>query len=150
MSLEQKIMAEMKDAMKSKNEATLRGLRAVKAKIIEAKAEPGSNGEISEDTEIKILQKMLKQRKDSLEIFTQQNREDLAKKEEEEIALIEKFLPAQLSPIELKNSIAKIITELGAQSSSDMGKVMGVAVKQFAGKADSKTISILIKEILGK
>src|SRR5215207_771571 len=97
MSLEQKIMAEMKDAMKAKKEATLRGLRAIKAEIIKAKTEPGANGAISEETEVKTLQKMLKQRKDSLEIYQQQKREDLAQKEQEEIAVIEKFLPAQLS-----------------------------------------------------
>src|SRR4030095_12073501 len=102
MNLEQTIMAEMKDAMKAKDEAALRGLRAIKAEIIKAKAEPGAGGEISPDTENKLLQKMLKQRKDSLEIYTKQNRADLAKKEEEEIAIIEKFLPAQLTEAELK------------------------------------------------
>ena len=150
MSLEQKIMAEMKEAMKSKNEAALRGLRAIKAKIIEAKAEPGSNGEISEDTELKILQKMMKQRKDSLDIFTQQGRDDLAKKEEEEIAVIEKFMPAQMSADELKDAVSKIITELGAASPADMGKVMGAATKQLAGKADGKAISAIVKELLAK
>lgn len=150
MSLEQKIMAEMKEAMKSKNEAALRGLRAIKAKIIEAKAEPGSNGEISEDTELKILQKMMKQRKDSLDIFTQQGRDDLAKKEEEEIAVIEKFMPAQISADELKDAVSKIITELGATSPADMGKVMGAATKQLAGKADGKAISAIVKELLAK
>ena len=150
MSLEQKIMAEMKEAMKSKNEAALRGLRAIKAKIIEAKAEPDSNGEISEDTELKILQKMMKQRKDSLDIFKQQGRDDLAKKEEEEIAVIEKFMPAQISADELKDAVSKIITELGAASPADMGKVMGAATKQLAGKADGKAISAIVKELLAK
>src|SRR5215213_10963914 len=114
MNLEQKIMAEMKDAMKSKNEAGLRGLRAIKAEIIKAKTEPGANGEISEDTEIKMLQKMVKQRKDSLEIYQQQNRQDLAQKEEEELAIIEKFLPAQLSGEDLKKELQEIINETGA------------------------------------
>ena len=150
MRLEQKIMADMKEAMKSKNEAALRSLRAIKAKIIEAKTEPGANGEISEDTELKMLQKMMKQRKDSLEIFKQQNREDLAKKEEEEIAVIEKFLPAQMDADELKNIISKIISELGVSSPADMGKVMGAATKQLAGKADGKAISAIVKELLSE
>src|SRR4051795_5705337 len=96
MNLEQQVMAEMKDAMKSKNEATLRGLRAIKAEIIKAKTEPGAGGEISPDKEISMLQKMMKQRRDSLDIYRQQNRPDLAQKEEEEMAVIEKFLPQQL------------------------------------------------------
>lgn len=150
MNLEQKVMAEMKEAMKAKDEAALRSLRAIKAKIIEAKAEPGANGEISEDAELKMLQKMLKQRKDSLEIYKQQNRSDLAVKEEEEIAVIEKFLPAQMSEEELKAEVAKIITAVGASSPADMGKVMGTATKQLAGKADGKAISAIVKELLSK
>ncbi|QEC68350.1 GatB/YqeY domain-containing protein [Panacibacter ginsenosidivorans] len=150
MSLEQNIMAEMKDAMKSKNEAVLRSLRAIKAEIIKAKTEPGANGQISEDTELKMLQKMVKQRKDSLEIYQQQNRADLAQKEVEEIAVIEKFLPKQLSEAELKEALAKIITEVGAASPADMGKVMGAATKQLAGKADGKAISAAVKELLSK
>ncbi|CAN5687455.1 GatB/YqeY domain-containing protein [soil metagenome] len=150
MSLEQNIMAEMKDAMKSKNEAGLRGLRAIKAEIIKAKTEPGANGQISEDTEVKMLQKMVKQRKDALEIYQQQNRADLAQKEEEEIAIIEKFLPKQMSEAELKEALAKIITEVGAASPADMGKVMGAATKQLAGKADGKAISAAVKELLNK
>src|SRR5215211_5062331 len=102
MNLEQQIMTEMKEAMKSKNEATLRGLRAIKAEIIRAKTEPGAGGEISAEKEISMLQKMMKQRKDSLEIYQQQNRSDLAKKEEEEMAVIERFLPKQLSEDELR------------------------------------------------
>src|ERR1700749_4974518 len=141
MSLEQQIMAEMKDAMKSKNESVLRSLRAIKAEIIKAKTEPGAGGEISEETELKFLQKMMKQRKDSLEIFEKQGREDLAIKEREEIAVIEKFLPKQMDEAALKDAVAKIIAETGASSPADMGKVMGVASKQFAGKADGKTIS---------
>ena len=108
MSLEQKVMAEMKDAMKSKDEATLRGLRAIKAEIIKAKTEPGAGGEVSSDKELSMLQKMMKQRKDSLEIYQQQNRPDLAKKEEEEIAVIEKFLPKQLSAEELKSELQSL------------------------------------------
>jgi uncharacterized protein len=148
MGLEQNIMAEMKDAMKSKNEAVLRGLRAIKAEIIKAKTEPGAGGEIDEATEQKFLQKMMKQRKDSLEIFEKQGREDLAVKEREEMAVIEKFLPKQLTEAEIKEAVQKIITETGATSAADLGKVMGVASKQLAGKADGKTISAIVKELL--
>src|SRR5215218_6827888 len=119
MNLELQVMAEMKDAMKSKNEAALRGLRAIKAEIIKAKTEPGAGGAISGDTEVRMLQKMVKQRKDALEIYQQQNREDLAQKEQEEIALIEKFLPAQLSDDELKKELQEIIAETGASSPAD-------------------------------
>jgi uncharacterized protein YqeY len=148
MNLEQAVMAEMKDAMKSKDEAALRGLRAIKAEIIKAKTEPGAGGELSEDTANKMLQKMLKQRKDSLEIYRTQNREDLAKKEEEEIAIIQKFLPKQMDEAELKEALKKIIESVGATSPADMGKVMGVATKQLAGKADGKAISSAVKELL--
>lgn len=148
MSLEQNIMAEMKDAMKSKNEAVLRSLRAIKAEIIKAKTEPGANGEIDEATEQKFLQKMMKQRKDSYEIFTQQGRADLATKEKEEMDVIEKFLPKQLSEEEIKAAVKTIIAETGATSAADMGKVMGMASKQLAGKADGKTISAIVKELL--
>lgn len=150
MSLEQKIMTELKAAMLAKDEAALRSLRAVKAAILLAKTSEGGSGELKEEDEIKLLQKLVKQRKDSLEIFRQQNREDLAKKEEEEIVVIEKFLPVQMSPEELKTEIEKIITTVGASSPADMGKVMGVASKQFAGKADGKTISSLVKELLAR
>ena len=148
MSLEQKVMAELKTAMLAKDEAGLRSLRAIKAAIIVAKTAEGAKGEISEDDETKLLQKLVKSRKDSLEIFQQQNRPDLAKKEEEEIAVIEKFLPKQLSVEELKEALSRIITDTGASSPSDLGKVMGIASKQFAGKADGKTISALVKELL--
>lgn len=149
MNLEQQIMAQMKDAMKAKDEAGLRGLRAIKAAILIAKTS-GAGSELTADDEMKLLQKLVKQRKDSLEIFQQQNRTDLAKKEEEEIAIIEKFLPKQLGADELKTIIASIITEAGAVSAADMGKVMGVASKQLAGKADGKTISAVVKELLSK
>ena len=150
MSLETQIMAEMKDAMKAKNEAVLRSLRAIKAEIIKAKTEPGAGGEIDEATEQKFLQKMMKQRKDSLEIFTQQGREDLAIKEKEEIDVIERFLPKQMSEAEIKEAVAAIITQTGASSAADMGKVMGAASKQLAGLADGKTISTIVKELLSK
>jgi uncharacterized protein len=150
MTLEQQIMAEMKDAMKSKNEAALRGLRAIKAEIIKAKTEPGAGGEISGEKEIAMLQKMMKQRKDSLDIYRQQGREDLAKKEEEEIEIVSKFLPQQMSQEELMQELKQVIAETGASSPADMGKVMGVASKKFAGRADGKTISAAVKELLSK
>jgi uncharacterized protein YqeY len=148
MSLEEKVMAGMKEAMKSKDEALLRGLRAIKAEIIKAKTEPGANGQVSEDGELKLLQKLVKQRKDSLEIFQQQNRTDLAQKEQEEISVIEQFLPKQLDAAELKKIITEIIAAVGAAGPQDMGKVMGVASKQLAGQADGKTISAVVKELL--
>lgn len=149
MTLEQKVMAEMKEAMKNKDEGTLRGLRAIKAAIILAKTEKGFSGEITEDAEIKILQKLLKQRKDSLEIFNKENRPDLAQKEKEEIAVIEKFLPTPLTEDELRVELRKIIADSGSIGPSDLGKVMGIASKSFAGKADGKTVSNLVKELLG-
>lgn len=148
MNLEQKIMAEMKEAMKAKEEGKLRALRAIKAEIIKAKTEPGAGGEIGEDKELSLLQKMMKQRRDSLDIYRQQSREDLAVKEEEEMTVIQGFLPAQLSEEELKEEIRKIISETGASSAADMGKVMGVATKKLAGKADGKMISAQVKSQL--
>ena len=150
MGLEQKVMAELKTAMLAKDEAGLRSLRAIKAAILLVKTSEGGGGELKEEDEIKLLQKLVKQRKDSLEIFQQQNRPDLAKKEEEEIAVIERFLPKQLSTDELKESLVKIIADVGATSPADLGKVMSIASKQFAGKADGKTISSLVKELLVK
>ena len=143
-------MAEMKEAMKAKDEATLRGLRAIKAEIIKAKTEPGAGGEISAEKEVSMLQKMMKQRRDSLEIYQQQNRADLAQKEQEEMDVIEKFLPKQLGQDELKAEIQQIISETGASSPADMGKVMGVATKKLSGRADGKTISAMVKELLAK
>jgi len=150
MKLEQKIMAELKTAMLARDEKTLRSLRAVKAAILLAKTAEGSGGELKEEDEIKLLQKLVKQRKDSLEIYQQQKRTDLAQKEQEEIDVIEKFLPKQLSAEELKTLLTQIITEVGAASVADMGKVMGTATKQLAGKADGKTISAMVKELLAK
>jgi uncharacterized protein len=148
MSLEQKVMADLKTAMLAKDEKSLRSLRAIKAAIILAKTAEGAGGEIKEEDEIKLLQKLIKQRKDSLEIYQSQQRKDLAQKEEEEISVIEKFLPKQISGAELKTIVQKIITETGASSPADMGKVMAAATKQLAGKADGKTISATVKEIL--
>ena len=148
MSLEQKIMADMKEAMKAKDEAALRGLRAIKAAIIIAKTAEGAKGELSEDDEIKLLQKLVKQRKDSLEIYQKQDRADLARKEQEEIAIIEKFLPKQLTAEELRTEVQQIISETGASGPADMGRVMGAATKKLAGRADGKTISAAVKELL--
>ncbi len=150
MSLEQTVMADMKDAMKAKDEAALRSLRAIKAAIIIAKTAEGAGGELKEEDETKLLQKLVKQRRDSLDIFKQQNREDLAQKEQEEIAVIEKFLPKQLTGAELKDALSLIIEKVGASSPADMGKVMGAATKQLAGKADGKAISSAVKELLSK
>ena len=143
-------MADLKDAMKAKDEGALRGLRAIKAGIILAKTAEGAGGELKEADEVKLLQKLVKSRKDSLDIFQQQNREDLAKKELEEIAIIEKFLPRQLSEAELKEKLTAIIAETGASSPADMGKVMGAASKQLAGLAEGKAISTAVKELLAK
>ena len=148
MSLEQKIMGDLKTAMLAKDEKALRSLRAIKAAILLAKTSEGAGGELKEDDEIKLLQKLVKQRKDSLEIYQQQNRTDLAQKELEEIEIIEKFLPQQLSADELKSEVAAIISEIGASSPAEIGKVMGAATKKLAGKADGKTISALVKELL--
>jgi uncharacterized protein YqeY len=150
MSLEQKIMTELKAAMLAKDEAGLRSLRAIKAAILLVKTAEGGSSEMKEEDEIKLLQKLVKQRKDSLEIFQQQNRADLAQKEQEEIVIIEKFLPKQLSAGELKEALSKIIADVGASSLADLGKVMGIASKQFAGKTDGKTISAMVKELLTK
>lgn len=147
---QQRIMTDLKAAMVAKDEAALRSLRAIKAAILLAKTAEGASGELKEEDEVKLLQKLVKSRKDSLEIFQQQNRPELAKKEEEEIAVIEKFLPRQLSADELKAELEKIIAATGASSPADMGKVMGVATKQLAGKADGKMISSLVKELLAR
>ncbi|MFM2203547.1 MAG: hypothetical protein RLZZ605_511 [Bacteroidota bacterium] len=150
MSLEAKIMESLKTAMKAKDEVALRTLRAIKAAIIIEKTAEGASGEIDEATEIKMLQKMAKQRKDSLQIFEQQQREDLASKEREELTIIEQFLPAQMSEEEIKQALQQIINTVGASSMADLGKVMGIASKELAGKADGKVIATLVKELLQK
>jgi uncharacterized protein YqeY len=150
MALEQNVMAQLKTAMLAKDEAALRGLRAIKAAIILAKTSEGANGELQEADEAKLLQKLVKQRKDSLAIYQQQDRADLARKEEEEIAIIERFLPKQMDEAALKAALTKIIAETGAASPADIGKVMGVATKQLAGQADGKTINAVARELLSK
>jgi len=148
MSLEQEIMTQLKAAMLAKDEAALRSLRAIKAAILLAKTAEGATGEMSSEAEIKLLQKMVKQRKDSLEIFQQQNRPELAQKEQEEIAVIEQFLPKQLSEEEVRTILGEIISRTGATSPADMGKVMGAATKELAGKAEGKLVASLVKELL--
>lgn len=138
----------MKEAMLAKNEAALRGLRAIKSAILLAKTAEGGGKDLTEEQEIAMLQKLIKQRKDSLAIFEQQQRPDLAQKEKDEIAVIEKFLPQQLSADELKALIQKIIADTGASGIKDMGKVMGMATRQLAGKADNKTVSETVKALL--
>ncbi len=150
MSLEQIIMSKMKDAMKAKDEGSLRGLRAIKAGIILAKTAEGAKGELGPEDEIKILQKLMKQRKDSLQIYQEQNRADLAKKEEEEMSVIQQFLPVSLGAEELNKEIKIIIAETGASTLADMGKVMGIATKKLGGRADGKSISAAVKQLLAQ
>lgn len=147
MALEEKVMEEIKAAMKAKNEAELRTLRAIKSAILLEKTS-GSGTEMTEADEMKMLQKLAKQRRDSLEIFKQQNREDLAAKEQEELTIIERFLPKPFTQEELEAELKNIIAQTGASSPADMGKVMGAASKQLAGKADGKTISETVKRLL--
>lgn len=148
MALELTINNDIKAAMLAKDDISLRSLRAIKASILLAKTAEGAKTALTEDEELKILQKLVKQRKDSFDIYQKQNRPDLAQKEQEEIAVIEKYLPAQLSADELKGMLKEIITQIGATSPADLGKVMGAATKQLAGKADGKAISTLVKELL--
>lgn len=150
MALEQIVNDQIKTAMLAKDANKLRGLRAIKAAIIIAKTAEGAGGQLAEADETKLLQKLVKQRKDSLEIYQQQNRADLAQKEQEEIDVIEAFLPKQLSKEALKEALIKIIADTGATSPADMGKVMAAATKQLAGQADGKTISTMVKSLLAK
>lgn len=148
MQLADKINEDIKQAMRNKEEAALRALRGIKSALLLAKTEKGAGDTLSPEREMQILQKLVKQRRESLEIYTAQNRTDLAKIEEEEIAVIEKYLPAQMSADDLRALLKQIIQQTGANSIADLGKVMGVATKQLAGKADGKTISAMVKELL--
>ena len=148
MSLETDVMAALKTAMLNKDEVALRSLRAIKSAILLAKTAEGGSGELDESAEMKILQKLVKQRKDSLEIFQQQNRPELAAKEAEEIAVIEKFLPQAMSEEEIRSGLKQILTELAVQSPAEMGKVMAAANKAFAGRVDGKTLSNYVKQML--
>ncbi|WP_339627162.1 GatB/YqeY domain-containing protein [uncultured Winogradskyella sp.] len=145
MSLQVNVMAAMKTAMKEKNQTALASLRAVKAEILLAQTASGSKEEISEDQEIKILSKMVKQRKDSAAIFLEQNRKDLAEPELEQAEIISQFLPEALSEAEIEKVVEATIVKVGAAGMKDMGKVMGVVSSQLAGQADGKTISMIVK-----
>ncbi|WP_395053374.1 GatB/YqeY domain-containing protein [Flavobacterium sp.] len=148
MSLSTQIMDEMKTAMRAKDTVALEALRAIKSEILLAQTATGSKEEITEADEIKILQKLVKMRKDSATIFTTQNRLDLAEPELAQIAVIEKFLPAQLSEVEVEAVIAKIIAETGASGIASMGKVMGLASAQIGAQTEGKTISTIVKKLL--
>jgi uncharacterized protein len=148
MALVDSINSAIKEAMLAKQEGRLRGLRAIKSAILIAQTEKGAAENLTEEKEIQVLAKLAKQRKESLDIFVKENREDLAQKEREEISVIEAYLPKQLSADEIKTIVQAIITQTGASSPADMGKVMGMASKQLAGKADGKTISETVKALL--
>jgi uncharacterized protein YqeY len=148
MSLESKIMDEMKNAMKAKDTVALEALRAIKSGIILAKTESGASDVLAEEDEIKLLQKLVKQRKDSAAIYKEQNRPDLAEPELAQVAVIEKFLPSQLSEAEVEAEVSKIIAEGGFSGMASMGQVMGKASAVLAGKTDGKTISTIVKKLL--
>jgi hypothetical protein len=149
MSLELSINEQLKKAMLAKDEKGLRGLRAIKSAILLAKTAEGGAAGLSEEAEIKMLQKLVKQRKDSIEVFEKQGREDLALKEREEVEVIEQFLPKQMSTEEIKLAVAEVIKESGLSGMSALGQIMGLSTKKLAGKADGKTISAVVKELLG-
>ncbi len=148
MSLEITINDHLKKAMLAKDEKALRALRAIKAAILLANTAEGAGDAMTSDAEIKLLQKLVKQRKDSIEIFDQQNRADLSIKEKEEVEIIEQYLPKQMSTEEIKQAVAAIIQQTGVANISGLGQVMGIATKQLAGKADGKAISAIVKELL--
>ena len=150
MSLENKINEDIKKAMLAREKEKLEALRAVKTAILVAKTEKGAGETMTEDAEIKILQRLVKQRKESAAVFKDQNREELAQKEWFEAGIIERYLPEQMSEEEIKSIITKIVAETGAKSMADMGKVMGIASKQLAGKAEGKLIADTVKSILSK
>ncbi len=148
MSLEQKINDEIKTAMRAKDADVLNGLRAIKSAILLAKTSKGAGESMTEDQELKILSKLAKQRRESAQLYRDQDRPDLAETEEKELAVLERFLPAQMSEEEITTTVKDIIQQLGASSMADMGKVMGTASKQLAGKADGKVISGIVKQLL--
>lgn len=148
MSLEKKITESMKEAMRAKDSVALEALRAIKSAILLAKTETGSKTEISEADEIKLLQRLVKQRKESATIYSEQGRSDLAEPELAQVAIIEKFLPEQMDDTEVEKIIEDIISETGASSMADMGKVMGLANQKIAGRADGRTISNFVKQKL--
>jgi len=148
MSLQSQIMEEIKTAMRAKDTLALESLRAIKSALLLAQTETGSKEEISSEEEIKLLQRLVKQRKDSAAIYTQQGRADLAEPELQQATVIEKFLPAQMTEAEVENVVARIIADNGAAGMSAMGKVMGLASAELAGKTDGKTISTIVKKLL--
>jgi uncharacterized protein YqeY len=148
MILQEKIHDEIKNAMRAKDTVALESLRAIKSALLLAQTETGAKAEISTDDEIKLLQRLVKQRKDSANIYTQQGRADLAEPEIAQAAIIEKFLPTQLSEAEVEAAVSKIIADSGASGMASMGKVMGLASAQLAGQADGKTISTIVKKLL--
>ncbi len=150
MSLYEQIDADIKKAMLAKDKIRLQALRGIKKEFIEGKTAPGSNGELSEDAAMKILVKMAKQRRESAQIYTEQNRSDLAEGELAELAVIEEYLPKPLTDDELTAALVEIISKVGAASPADMGKVMGAATKALAGRADGKAISAKVRELLNK
>ena len=148
MSLQQKVMAEIKVAMKAKDSTALTALRAIKSAILLAQTESGASAELSEEQELKLLQKLVKQRKDSAAIFLEQDRKDLALPEIDEAEVISQFLPEALSEEEIEKVVVMTIDEIGAEGMKDMGKVMGIVSKELAGQADGKTISIIVRSKL--
>ncbi len=147
MSLEKQINDRLKEAMKAKDAALLRTLRSIKSEILKEKTKAGAT-EMTEDIELKMLSKMAKQRRDSLEVFKSEGREELAQKEAEELAIIETFLPEQMSEAEILEKVKAIKEKIGANAPSDMGKLMGASMKELAGKADGKVISAIAKQLL--
>ncbi|MBC7383702.1 MAG: GatB/YqeY domain-containing protein [Bacteroidia bacterium] len=148
MSLQEQINAAVITAMKAKDEVALRALRGLKSALLLAASEPGANGKVSDENALKIFQKLAKQRKESLDIFMQNKREDLAKVEQEELNIIEKYLPKQMGEQEVKAILEKVISDAGATSAADFGKVMPLAIKALAGQADGKIISAVLKQLL--
>jgi uncharacterized protein YqeY len=148
MALEQQVMEQLKQAMRDKNEIALTTLRAIKSAILLEKTSVGGKDTLTEAEETKLIQKMVKQRKDSIAIFTEQNRQDLADREIAEVAILETFLPQQLTQEQLQDAIKTIIAQVGASSMADLGKVMGVASKQLAGQAEGKAIADTVKALL--
>ncbi|MDF1698694.1 MAG: GatB/YqeY domain-containing protein [Saprospiraceae bacterium] len=147
MRLESRIMGDLKAAMKAKDQAALRTIRAIKAQILLQKTD-GSGAELTEEMEIKMIQKQMKQRQDSYDIYVKQGREDLAQTEKEELDVLKNYLPEQLSEDKIKEVVENIIASIGAQGMKDMGKVMGMASKELAGQADGKTISGIVRGLL--
>ncbi|MBZ9627911.1 GatB/YqeY domain-containing protein [Psychroflexus sp. CAK57W] len=145
MALEQEVMQKMKEAMKAKDSVALASLRSIKSEILKAKTATSSKDEIPEAEELKLVQKLVKQRKDSADLYLEQDRKDLAEAELAEAKIIEQFLPAQLSEEEIDKEVKSIVEETGASSMKDMGKVMGMASQRLAGRADGKTISKIVK-----